>query len=59
MLTCNTNTPPFPVSLPACQSTTDDHKCHKQVTKALQVIGFSQEEIDSIYKILATILLLV
>ncbi|XP_027033689.1 unconventional myosin-Ig isoform X1 [Tachysurus fulvidraco] len=39
-------------------SSTDDRRSHREVMRALQVIGFSQEEINSIYKILATILLL-
>ncbi|TSK28291.1 Unconventional myosin-Ig [Bagarius yarrelli] len=36
----------------------DDRQSYREVMNALQVIGFSQEEVDSIYKILATILLL-
>ncbi|XP_046700385.1 unconventional myosin-Ig [Silurus meridionalis] len=39
-------------------TSTDDRRCHKEVLSALKVIGYSQEEINSIYKILATILLL-
>ncbi|XP_056154272.1 unconventional myosin-Ig [Lampris incognitus] len=36
----------------------NDPSNHKAVMRALEVIGFSTEEIDSIYKVLATILLL-
>ncbi|XP_063041875.1 unconventional myosin-Ig [Engraulis encrasicolus] len=36
----------------------NDGGCHKAVLSALKVIGFTQEEISSIYKIIATILLL-
>ncbi|XP_062865654.1 unconventional myosin-Ig [Trichomycterus rosablanca] len=39
-------------------SSTDDRSCYRAVSSALKVIGFSQEEIGSVYKILATILLL-
>ncbi|XP_023667742.2 unconventional myosin-Ig isoform X1 [Paramormyrops kingsleyae] len=34
----------------------DDHSSHKAVLNALKVIGFTPNEIDSIYKILGTIL---
>ncbi|XP_048849763.1 unconventional myosin-Ig isoform X2 [Brienomyrus brachyistius] len=34
----------------------DDHSAHKAVLNALKVIGFTPNEIDSIYKILGTIL---
>uniref|UniRef100_A0AAY5ETL6 Myosin motor domain-containing protein n=1 Tax=Electrophorus electricus TaxID=8005 RepID=A0AAY5ETL6_ELEEL len=37
-------------------ASTDDRSHHRAVMSALKVIGFSQEEINSIYKILATIL---
>ncbi|XP_030645361.1 unconventional myosin-Ig [Chanos chanos] len=37
-------------------ASTDDRACHKAVMAALKVIGFTQEEIGSIYKILGTIL---
>lgn len=37
----------------------NDGGCHKAVLSALKVIGFTQDEIDSIYKIIGTILLLV
>ncbi|XP_029918753.1 unconventional myosin-Ig [Myripristis murdjan] len=42
------------------ESTTssNDRSNHKAVMTALEVIGFSKEEIDSVYRILATILLL-
>ncbi|KAG5264689.1 hypothetical protein AALO_G00256930 [Alosa alosa] len=36
----------------------NDGSCHKAVLSALKVIGFTQDEIDSIYKIIGTILLL-
>ncbi|KAM6959502.1 unconventional myosin-Ig [Aplochiton taeniatus] len=43
----------------AGSTTFNDDRCsHKAVLSALKVIGFSEEEINSIYKILATILLL-
>uniref|UniRef100_A0A671U759 Myosin IG n=1 Tax=Sparus aurata TaxID=8175 RepID=A0A671U759_SPAAU len=40
------------------QTTNNDRTSHKAVMSALNVIGFSEEEINSIYQILATILLL-
>ncbi|XP_042566556.1 LOW QUALITY PROTEIN: unconventional myosin-Ig [Clupea harengus] len=36
----------------------NDGSCHKAVLSALKVIGFTQDEINSIYKIIGTILLL-
>ncbi|KAM8767419.1 unconventional myosin-Ig isoform 2-T2 [Acanthopagrus schlegelii] len=42
----------------AITTTNNDRTSHKAVMSALTVIGFSEEEISSIYKILATILLL-
>uniref|UniRef100_A0A671U2U2 Myosin IG n=1 Tax=Sparus aurata TaxID=8175 RepID=A0A671U2U2_SPAAU len=39
-------------------TTNNDRTSHKAVMSALNVIGFSEEEINSIYQILATILLL-
>ncbi|KAL2080472.1 hypothetical protein ACEWY4_024265 [Coilia grayii] len=36
----------------------NDGSCHKAVLSALKVIGFTQEEITSIYKVISTILLL-
>ena len=41
------------------QTTNNDRASHKAVLSALEVIGFSEEEISSIYQILASILLLV
>ncbi|XP_076864280.1 unconventional myosin-Ig [Brachyhypopomus gauderio] len=40
----------------AMTSSTDDRSRHRAVMSALKVISFSEEEISSIYKILATIL---
>ncbi|KAI4892993.1 hypothetical protein NFI96_015866 [Prochilodus magdalenae] len=37
-------------------ASSDDRACHRAVMGALKVIGFSEEEICSIYKILSTIL---
>ncbi|XP_075995449.1 unconventional myosin-Ig [Genypterus blacodes] len=42
----------------ASTTSTDDRSRHKAVLSALEVIGFSKEEIDSIYHVLAAILLL-
>uniref|UniRef100_A0A671U3K0 Myosin IG n=1 Tax=Sparus aurata TaxID=8175 RepID=A0A671U3K0_SPAAU len=42
----------------AITTTNNDRTSHKAVMSALNVIGFSEEEINSIYQILATILLL-
>ncbi|KAM7373478.1 hypothetical protein PAMP_008326 [Pampus punctatissimus] len=42
----------------ATATSNNDRNSHKAVMSALQVIGFSKEEIQSIYQILATILLL-
>lgn len=41
------------------KTTNNDRTSHKAVMSALEVIGFSKEEINSIYQILASILLLV
>ena len=41
------------------QTSNNDRSNHKAVISALEVIGFSKEEITSIYQILASILLLV
>lgn len=41
------------------QASNNDSLCHKAVMAALKVIGFTAEEISSIYKILSTILHLV
>lgn len=41
------------------QTSNNDRSSHRAVMKALEVIGFSEEEISSIYQILAAILLLV
>uniref|UniRef100_A0A8B9HZ74 Myosin IG n=1 Tax=Astyanax mexicanus TaxID=7994 RepID=A0A8B9HZ74_ASTMX len=38
------------------QASSDDRSCHKAVMSALKVIGFTEAEINSIYKILSTIL---
>lgn len=43
----------------AFQTSNNDRSSHKAVLSALEVIGFSKEEITSVYQILATILLLV
>ncbi|KAF3834323.1 hypothetical protein F7725_025527 [Dissostichus mawsoni] len=40
------------------QTSNNDRSSHKAVMSALEVIGFSQEEITSIYQVLAAILLL-
>uniref|UniRef100_A0A3B4E0K1 Myosin IG n=1 Tax=Pygocentrus nattereri TaxID=42514 RepID=A0A3B4E0K1_PYGNA len=37
-------------------SSSDDRSCHRAVMGALKVIGFSEEEVSSVYKILSTIL---
>ena len=37
----------------------NDLSSHRAVRAALKVIGFSEDEIESIYRVLATILLLV
>uniref|UniRef100_A0A4W6EJ74 Myosin IG n=1 Tax=Lates calcarifer TaxID=8187 RepID=A0A4W6EJ74_LATCA len=42
----------------ATTTSNNDRSSHKAVMSALDVIGFTQEEINSIYQILATILLL-
>uniref|UniRef100_A0A669BFL3 Myosin IG n=1 Tax=Oreochromis niloticus TaxID=8128 RepID=A0A669BFL3_ORENI len=42
----------------AFQTSNNDRSSHKAVLSALEVIGFSKEEINSVYQILATILLL-
>ncbi|XP_042292356.1 unconventional myosin-Ig isoform X2 [Thunnus maccoyii] len=42
----------------ATTTSNNDRTSHKAVMSALEVIGFSKEEIDSIYQILASILLL-
>lgn len=41
------------------KTSNNDRSSHKAVMSALEVIGFSEEEINSIYQILASILLLV
>lgn len=41
------------------QASNNDSLCHKAVMAALKVIGFTADEISSIYKILGTILHLV
>lgn len=41
------------------QTTNNDRASHRAVMSALEVIGFSREEINAICHILATILLLV
>uniref|UniRef100_A0A8C1PLS9 Myosin IG n=1 Tax=Cyprinus carpio TaxID=7962 RepID=A0A8C1PLS9_CYPCA len=52
----------FPFFLSLChsksssQASNNDSLCHKAVMAALKVIGFTTEEISSIYKILSTIL---
>ncbi|MEQ2183412.1 hypothetical protein GOODEAATRI_032236, partial [Goodea atripinnis] len=43
----------------AAATSNNDRSNHKAVMSALEVIGFSKEEISSIYQILAAILLLV
>uniref|UniRef100_A0A674DAP4 Myosin IG n=1 Tax=Salmo trutta TaxID=8032 RepID=A0A674DAP4_SALTR len=40
------------------RTSNNDRSSHRAVLSALQVIGFSKEEIDSIYRILGTILIL-
>uniref|UniRef100_A0A8C7VEM8 Myosin IG n=1 Tax=Oncorhynchus mykiss TaxID=8022 RepID=A0A8C7VEM8_ONCMY len=42
----------------ASTTSNNDRSNHRAVLSALQVIGFSEEEIDSIYRILGTILIL-
>ncbi|XP_055012914.1 unconventional myosin-Ig [Boleophthalmus pectinirostris] len=42
----------------AASTSNNDRSSHKAVLHALQVIGFTEEEVSSIYEILATILLL-
>uniref|UniRef100_A0A674D9E5 Myosin IG n=1 Tax=Salmo trutta TaxID=8032 RepID=A0A674D9E5_SALTR len=42
----------------ASTTSNNDRSSHRAVLSALQVIGFSKEEIDSIYRILGTILIL-
>uniref|UniRef100_A0AAR2LQP8 Myosin IG n=1 Tax=Pygocentrus nattereri TaxID=42514 RepID=A0AAR2LQP8_PYGNA len=41
---------------PGASSSSDDRSCHRAVMGALKVIGFSEEEVSSVYKILSTIL---
>ncbi len=41
------------------KTSNNDRSSHKAVMSALEVIGFSKEEISSIYQILSSILLLV
>lgn len=41
------------------KTSNNDRTSHKAVMNALEVIGFSKEEIDSVFQILASILLLV
>uniref|UniRef100_A0AAX7SU27 Myosin IG n=1 Tax=Astatotilapia calliptera TaxID=8154 RepID=A0AAX7SU27_ASTCA len=48
----------FLFDLFAFQTSNNDRSSHKAVLSALEVIGFSKEEITSVYQILATILLL-
>lgn len=49
----------FLIQNPCFKTSNNDRSSHKAVMSALEVIGFSQEEINSIYQILASILLLV
>lgn len=49
----------FSFSKSSSQASNNDSLCHKAVMAALKVIGFTAEEISSIYKILSTILHLV
>lgn len=53
-------TKPFLIQNPFYLKTSNNDRAnHKAVMSALEVIGFSKEEINSIYQVLASILLLV